>query len=266
MQYDEVLDLAIDLLCCMQFQTVRQVCAEVSPQLDDDPWFDLLAEMATLLPDGGDTAGVYRAEQRLSALGSSVLGEATQHAPRLRRLRQAAASTMRRVQGRARVVQPTVLHGPGALTLGDGCQLGFLRSPGAASGVGYIDCRHPDAVISIGARTVLNNDFAITSESSEGIRIGADCLVGVGVRIIDTDAHGIAPDKRHGANAAKAPVIIEDNVWLGDGVAVLKGVTIGMGSVVAARAVVNRSVPPGTIVAGMPARAVGRVDAEARAS
>lgn len=79
------------------------------------------------------------------------------------------------------------------------------------------------------------------------------------MRIIDTDAHGIAPDQRHGPYAAKAPVVIEDNVWLGNGVAVLKGVTIGRDSVVAAQAVVNESVPPGTVVAGIPARVVGTV-------
>jgi maltose O-acetyltransferase len=101
----------------------------------------------------------------------------------------------------------------------------------------------PDAVIGIGARTVLNNDFAITSESSQGIRIGADCLIGVGVRISDTDAHGIAPDKRYGPHVAQAPVVIGDNVWLGNGVAVLKGVTIGRHSVVAGHAVVTESGP-----------------------
>jgi maltose O-acetyltransferase len=258
MQYDEVLDLAIDLICCMQFRPVQQVCAEMSAQLDtDDPWFDLITELAKLLPDGGDVGGVYRAEQRVAGRASSVLGEATYDAPRLRRLRHAAASTMRRVQGHARVIQPTVLHGPGQLVLGEGCQLGFLRSPGSASGVGYIDCRDPGAVVSIGARTMLNNDFTITSESAEGIRIGADCLIGVGVTVSDTDAHGIAPDKRHGPHAAKAPVVIGDNVWLGNGATVLKGVTIGRDSVVAAHAVVNRSVPDGTVVAGIPARTVG---------
>jgi maltose O-acetyltransferase len=101
----------------------------------------------------------------------------------------------------------------------------------------------PDAVIGIGARTVLNNDFAITSESAQGIRIGADCLIGVGVRISDTDAHGIAPDKRYGPHVAQAPVVIGDNVWLGNGVAVLKGVTIGRHSVVAGHAVVTESGP-----------------------
>lgn len=259
MQHDEVLDLAIDLLCCRQFQTVLDISAQVSRQLDDGPWFDLLSELAMWLPEGGDPTGVYRAEQRLISAAASVLGEATHHAPRLRRLRHAAGSTMRRVQGHAHIVQPTVLHGPGTLILGEGCQFGHFRSPGSASGVGYIDCRHPDGVISIGARTILNNDFTITSQSSDGIRIGADCLVGVGVRIIDTDGHGIAPDQRRGSFAAKAPVVIEDNVWLGNGVSVFKGVTIGRDSVVAANAVVNKSVPPGSITGGVPARVVGSV-------
>ena len=184
---------------------------------------------------------MYRAEKRLATRAASVFGEASHDAPRLRRLRHGAGAIIRRVEGRARIVQPTGLHGPGALSLGEACQLGYGRSPGSSSGVGYIDCRHPDAVIGIGARTVLNNDFAITSESSQGIRIGADCLIGVGVRISDTDAHGIAPDKRYGPHVAQAPVVIGDNVWLGNGVAVLKGVTIGRHSVVAGHAVVTES-------------------------
>jgi maltose O-acetyltransferase len=261
-QYDEVLDLAIDLLCSMQIMPAMKLCEEVLPQLEsNDAWFPLLIELGKVLQGQGDVAAVQRAERPLSMRAASVLGEATQDAPRLRRLRQVAVSTMRRVEGRARVVQPTVLHGAGRLVLGEGCQLGFARSSGFATGVGYIDCRHPDAVISIGARTVVNNDVAITSESPQGISIGADCLFGVGVRVLDTDGHGIPAGRRHGGHAATAPVVIEDNVWLGDGVVVLKGVTIGRDAVVAARAVVNRSVPAGAIVAGMPARQVGRVPA-----
>jgi maltose O-acetyltransferase len=236
------------------------LCEQIAPQLDEgDAWFPLLAELSKLLLGKGDVAAVQRAERRLGERAGSVLAEATQDAPRLRRLRQAAVGSMRRVEGRARTVQPTVLHGAGRLVLGEGCQFGFARSPGYASGVGYIDCRHPEAVVAIGDRTVLNNDFVIVSESPEGIRIGTDCLFGVGVRILDTDGHGLGAEERHGSNAATAPVVIEDNVWLGDGAVVLKGVTIGRDSVVAARAVVVDSVPAGTIVAGMPAKPVGSV-------
>jgi maltose O-acetyltransferase len=259
LDYDQALDLTIDLLCSMQIETAQAVCDEVAPQLEDDRWFALLSGLAGLLAGRAGAEPVVEAERRLRARGSSVLGELTGDAPRLRRLTQAAASTMRRVEGHARVVQPTVLHGPGLLSLGEGCQFGYERSPGYVGGVGYIDCRHPGAVISIGARTVLNNDFSITSESPQGISIGADCLVGVGVKIGDSDAHGIAPHERHGSHAVKAPIVVEDNVWLGNDTSVLKGVTIGRDSVVAAGAVVTRSVPAGTIVAGVPARPVGSV-------
>jgi hypothetical protein len=57
MQYDEILDLAIDMFCCMQFETVQQICAEISPQLDDDPWFGLLTELATLSLTVGTSPG-----------------------------------------------------------------------------------------------------------------------------------------------------------------------------------------------------------------
>jgi acetyltransferase-like isoleucine patch superfamily enzyme len=55
-------------------------------------------------------------------------------------------------------------------------------------------------------------------------------------------------------------VVIGDRVWLGTRAVVLKGVTIGDGAVVAAGAVVTRDVPAGAVVAGVPARVVGRAD------
>jgi acetyltransferase-like isoleucine patch superfamily enzyme len=51
-------------------------------------------------------------------------------------------------------------------------------------------------------------------------------------------------------------VVIEDDVWVGTNVVILKGVRVGRGSIVAAGAVVNKSVPPYSIVAGVPARVI----------
>lgn len=51
-----------------------------------------------------------------------------------------------------------------------------------------------------------------------------------------------------------APVVIEDDVWVGSNVTILKGVTIGRGSVIAARAVVTKSCPPYSIIGGVPAK------------
>lgn len=55
-----------------------------------------------------------------------------------------------------------------------------------------------------------------------------------------------------------APVVIEDDVWCGANVTILKGVTIGRGSVVAAGAVVTKSCPPYSIIGGVPAKVLKR--------
>ena len=57
-----------------------------------------------------------------------------------------------------------------------------------------------------------------------------------------------------------ADVVIEDDVWIGVNCIILKGVTIGKGSVLAAGAVVTKDVPPYTLVKGSPARVAGKVD------
>jgi acetyltransferase-like isoleucine patch superfamily enzyme len=54
-----------------------------------------------------------------------------------------------------------------------------------------------------------------------------------------------------------APIVIEDHVWVGTRALILQGVTVGEGAIVAAGSVVTRSVPPYTIVAGVPARKIG---------
>ncbi len=58
------------------------------------------------------------------------------------------------------------------------------------------------------------------------------------------------------SNVKSAPIVIEDKVWIGFGVTVLKGVTIGEGAVVGAKSVVTKNVPPWSVVAGNPAQVV----------
>ena len=62
------------------------------------------------------------------------------------------------------------------------------------------------------------------------------------------------------APGASAPIVLEDNVWIGDSALVCKGVRIGENSIVGAYSVVTRDVPANTIVAGNPARSIGEID------
>ena len=107
--------------------------------------------------------------------------------------------------------------------------------------------------------------------AEEKIDIGSHCLISWNVGIADSDFHPLEPaqrlidaqalapyftDRPPRPELKTAPVKIADNVWIGMNAVILKGVTIGENSVVAAGAVVTKSVEPNTIVAGNPAQVV----------
>ncbi|MCW2666428.1 MAG: putative acetyltransferase [Frankiales bacterium] len=91
-----------------------------------------------------------------------------------------------------------------------------------------------------------------------GITIGEFCTFSWDVQVLDNDFHAITVDGVEQPSAA--PVVIGDRVWVGTRAVVLKGVTIGDGAVVAAGAIVTKDVPAGAVVAGVPAKVVGRAD------
>jgi acetyltransferase-like isoleucine patch superfamily enzyme len=97
--------------------------------------------------------------------------------------------------------------------------------------------------------------------AAERIVIGNHVSVGANSTIIDTDFHPLSASERHidPAQGKTAAVNIEDDVFIGMNCLILKGVTIGQGSVVGAGSVVTRDVPPCTIVAGNPASFVREV-------
>ena len=110
--------------------------------------------------------------------------------------------------------------------------------------------------ISIGRGTYINRHTML--DASERIQIGANCMIGPFCYITDHD-HGTAlgvPIQQQ--DLVSAAVAIEDDVWIGAHVTVLKGVHIATGAVIAAGAVVTRNVKSNTVVAGVPAVEISR--------
>jgi|TARA_R100000005_G_scaffold94610_1_gene73190 acetyltransferase-like isoleucine patch superfamily enzyme len=96
--------------------------------------------------------------------------------------------------------------------------------------------------------------------ASDEIVLGDGVMMANGSYVTDSDWHTLYD--RTARAPEPTPVHIGDNVWLGDHATVLKGVTIGENSVVAAQAVVTRDVPANVVVAGNPARVVKELDPE----
>jgi acetyltransferase-like isoleucine patch superfamily enzyme len=97
----------------------------------------------------------------------------------------------------------------------------------------------------------------------DSVVIESGCLIGSRVLITD-HSHGSTSDLRTDFHfppnqrplLSKGPVQIGKNVWIGDGVVILPNVNIGEGSVIAANSVVNKDIPPYSVVAGAPAKVI----------
>jgi acetyltransferase-like isoleucine patch superfamily enzyme len=184
--------------------------------------------------------------------GATRLRDAIQ-VPRIWKYR--ALSTCRHVTGSAIVHQPVLLLGSGAIVIGRDVRFGWPTSPGFHTGYLHLEAAVPDAVIEIGDDAEINNNAYIKSEGA-GIHIGPRALLGSNIQILDSDFHDLHPDRRRGGRPAMAPVHLGENVFIGDGARILKGVTIGADSVIGAGSVVTGSIPAGVIAAGNPARVV----------
>lgn len=121
-------------------------------------------------------------------------------------------------------------------------------------GVRICSCNE-DAKIDIGDNTTIGYHSFIFS--SGRIKIGMDCLIAPYVYIVDSD-HGIARNQHiNQQKNVTVPITIEDDVWVGVGAKILKGVTIGRGSVIAAGSVVTGNIDSYEIVGGIPAKLIG---------
>ena len=120
-------------------------------------------------------------------------------------------------------------------------------------------------ILVVGDYSTIRYDSEIDVVSS--VTIGRNCIISNNVIVSDNNSHPTSPEKRRimcesgheselwdRIHSKSKPVIIEDNVWIGRRVMINKGVRIGEGSIIAAGAVVTKSVPPYSVVYGNPAR------------
>ena len=105
----------------------------------------------------------------------------------------------------------------------------------------------------VGARTFAN--FGLTVLDVATVTIGEDAQIGPHVQLL-TATHPLDPEPRRAKWESAEPIVIEDNVWLGGGVIVCPGVTIGRNTVVGAGAVVTKDLPSDVVAVGSPARPI----------
>lgn len=128
-----------------------------------------------------------------------------------------------------------------------------------------IDFDSPAGVVTVGDRCYIGASHIVCHT---GVTLGDDVIVSWDVTIVDHDSHaldwslrrhdvaGWAAGRKDWTGVTVAPVRICDKAWIGFGASILKGVTVGEGAIVGAKAVVTRDVPPYAVVAGNPARVV----------
>lgn len=116
----------------------------------------------------------------------------------------------------------------------------------------YTDC---GINIRLGKRVFINSGCKFQDQG--GITIGDDVLVGHNC-VIATLNHAIDPNRR--GDMIPAPVKIGDKVWIGANVTILPGVTVGAGAILAAGSVVTKDVEAETMVGGVPARLLKRIE------
>ena len=160
--------------------------------------------------------------------------------------------TKARLRGRLRL--------DGLAFVGPGCSLEVARGAtlelGRWSWVGHgCKIRSHEGTISIGAKSVLGQECTISS--FQHVSIGRECVIADRVMLIDFD-HGMVevdrPIRLQGIY--KRDVRVGNNVWMGYGACVLRGVTIGDNAIVGTSSVVTKDVPDNAVVAGAPAKLI----------
>ena len=153
----------------------------------------------------------------------------------------------------------------GRFTIGDGFHLtsGDGINPICSNIRACIHLGSSQATINIGNYVGMSSPCIWINERltiGSYVRIGGNCL------ILDTDTHQIGYFARRRGIGDKtsiiksAPIIIEDDVWIGANCIILKGVTIGARSIIGAGSVVTKSIPADSIAAGNPCKVIRKIE------
>jgi acetyltransferase-like isoleucine patch superfamily enzyme len=156
-------------------------------------------------------------------------------------------------------------HPQSRIVIGDHVQL--ISSSWRSSTANCFNCKlvtiNKGAAITFGDHSGMTGGVMVAR--SKTITIGARCMLAPNVTIVDSDFHVTwPPERRHNALETDIErdrgVTLEENVWVGMGCIILKGVTIGKNSVISAGSVVTQSIPPNCIAGGNPAKVVKCLD------
>lgn len=111
----------------------------------------------------------------------------------------------------------------------------------------------PEGTLKIGSGAFIN--YGTSIGALKHVEIGKECNIGTYCILMDNDFHRLEPERRKELPES-IPIVLEENVWLGARVIVLRGVTIGTGSVIGAGSIVTKDIPPRSLAVGMPARVI----------
>lgn len=156
--------------------------------------------------------------------------------------------------GRFKSYQPVVLRGKGQIHFGKNVNFGVINSPHLHSTYAYLEARPKTATITFGNNIHINNGFSVVSENK--ITIKDNVLIGYNCNITDSNFHDLEIYKRSETDPEPKEVVIDNNVFIGNNVTILKGVRIGENSVIATGSIVTKSFPENVVIGGNPAKVV----------
>jgi len=196
--------------------------------------------------------GALYAERQLRAMWWPLLAKFFYREPLLR---YRCESVGRRLQLEGVIPE---IGGDGRIVIGNNVRIGPLCS---------WDIGHK---VSTGAELIIGDDVSVNYQNImsvvTSVHIGARTMLAGGVSIYDNPSHPMSPRRRFFHEPFEldecAPVVIGRNCWIGSKAFVLKGVTIGDNSIVAAGSVVTKSVPANVLVGGVPAKVLRDLPAD----